>query len=74
MQFTSGNEVAGLFPIIGDGPQVDDLVSRLEQDGIVVLPNLIARPTLCAMQEAFSARLQRLRWKVVNCSPSRVLA
>ena len=54
--------MAGLLHTADDGPQVDDLVSRLEKDGIVVLPNLIGPAALRAMQEAFAARLQHLRW------------
>ncbi|HSS20831.1 MAG TPA: phytanoyl-CoA dioxygenase family protein [Pyrinomonadaceae bacterium] len=44
------------------GPEVDQLVSRLEQDGIVVLPDLISPESLAAMQRAFASRLQRLNW------------
>jgi len=43
-------------------PQVDDLSSRLAQDGIVVLPKVVSPETLRAMQQAFRARLRRLRW------------
>lgn len=43
-------------------PEVDQLVSRLEQDGIVVLPELVSRESLKAMQRAFAVRLQRQRW------------
>lgn len=45
-----------------ESPEIDGLVSRLEEDGIVVLPDLIGGSTLAAMQEAFATRLQRLRW------------
>jgi hypothetical protein len=45
-----------------DGPEINRLVSRLEEDGIVVLPNLISAPKFGAMQRAFSSRLTRLRW------------
>lgn len=61
-QVTSGNEVAGLLHSSRAAAGVDGLVSRLEKDGIVILPDLIGAPTLRAMQEAFAARLQRLRW------------
>ncbi len=61
-QITSGNQVAGLLHSSGDAAEVDGLVSRLEEDGIVILPDLISAPTLRAMQEAFATRLQRLRW------------
>ncbi|MGH9932744.1 MAG: phytanoyl-CoA dioxygenase family protein [Pyrinomonadaceae bacterium] len=58
----TGNEVAGFLHSPGLGPQVDDLHSRLERDGIVVLPELVRAETLRAMQEAFASRLRRLRW------------
>lgn len=38
------------------------LVSELETDGVVVLPNLFSQEQLRAMQAAFAVRLQRLRW------------
>src|ERR1041385_3043797 len=43
-------------------PQVDAIVSRLEQDGLVVLPQLLSAESLASMQRAFAARLQRMRW------------
>jgi hypothetical protein len=45
-----------------DGAEVDLFVSRLEEDGIVVLPDLLSQTALEAMQKAFAVRLQRLRW------------
>lgn len=42
--------------------RVNELFSRLDQDGLVVLPELASAETLRAMQESFAARLQRLRW------------
>ena len=41
---------------------VDALVAELETNGIVVLPNLISQEELKEMQQAFEARLRRLRW------------
>jgi hypothetical protein len=38
----------------------------LEQDGITLVPDLIAPAQLKSMQEAFCARLQRLRWNDVD--------
>jgi hypothetical protein len=38
------------------------LVSRLELDGVVLLPQLLAPSTLQAMQTAFAAQLRTLRW------------
>jgi hypothetical protein len=58
----TGNEGAGFLHSQASGPQVDNLASRLEQDGIVVLPELVSPETLRAMQQAFANRLQRLRW------------
>ena len=60
IQIASGNE--SFLQISADSTEADRLVSRLEEDGIVVLPDLISRPTLLAMQEAFAARLRRLSW------------
>lgn len=61
IQITSGNEASFLqLPV--DGAEVDGLVSRLEEDGIVVLPDLVGPAALLAMQTAFATRLQRLRW------------
>jgi hypothetical protein len=40
----------------------DSLVKQLSVDGIVRLPRLIDDQALGAMQRAFAARLQRLRW------------
>ncbi len=42
--------------------QVDQLVSELEQNGIVVLQNLLTPQQLGGMQESFALRLRRLRW------------
>ena len=41
---------------------VDRLVSYLETDGIVLLPNLLTCQQLHGMQEAFATRLRRMRW------------
>jgi hypothetical protein len=60
LQITSANE--SFLDLSADGPEIDRLVCRLQEDGIVVLPNLISATTLHAMQEAFVSRLQRLRW------------
>lgn len=40
----------------------DKLLTTLEQDGVVAVPNLFAAGQLAAMQEAFNTRLRRLRW------------
>jgi hypothetical protein len=41
---------------------VEKLVSDLERDGIVLLPKLLSDEQLRGMQEAFAAKLLRLRW------------
>jgi hypothetical protein len=41
---------------------IDKIVADLEQDGVVCLPNLFIPEQLTAMQQAFNARLKRLRW------------
>ena len=41
---------------------IDNIVADLEQDGVVALPNLLSPEKLKAMQQAFNARLKRLRW------------
>ncbi len=38
------------------------ILEQLDKDGIAVLPGFIQGETLAAMQRAFEARLQRLRW------------
>src|SRR6185295_16323903 len=43
-------------------PEVDELVSRLEEDGIVVLHDLLPPEQLRAMQLAFGSKLSRVRW------------
>jgi hypothetical protein len=58
----TGDEATSFLRSSKLDPQVDDLVFRLEQDGIVVLPELIRPETLRAMQAAFASRLRRLRW------------
>lgn len=60
IQITSIKE--NLLLPLTDEPEIARLVSRLENDGIVVLPELVSKPTLRTMQDAFAARLKRLRW------------
>ena len=45
---------------------IDKIVAALEQDGVVRLPELFAADQLAAMQQAFNARLLRLRWNNIN--------
>src|SRR5713226_9382387 len=42
--------------------EVDALTAELETHGIVVLPNLLSSEQLRGMQQAFEARLRRVRW------------
>ena len=42
--------------------EADRLVSRLETDGIVMLPNILSTEQLRGMQQAFEARLKQMRW------------
>src|SRR5437588_9327224 len=41
---------------------VDALSTELETNGIVVLPSLVSPEALREMQDAFAARLTRVRW------------
>ena len=43
-------------------PAADKILARLEQDGVVSMPNLFDAGQIAAMQRAFDARLRRLRW------------
>ncbi|HKB66937.1 MAG TPA: phytanoyl-CoA dioxygenase family protein [Pyrinomonadaceae bacterium] len=62
IQINSVTDAAGLRHLPPRSAEVDNLVLRLEQDGIVVLPELVGTETLRAMQVAFASRLSRLRW------------
>jgi hypothetical protein len=42
--------------------EVDALAAELETNGIVVLPGLLSSEQLLVMQQAFEARLRRMRW------------
>ena len=41
---------------------INQLASKLDTDGVVLLPQLLSTATLLAMQAAFDSRLQTLRW------------
>jgi hypothetical protein len=58
----AGHEAAGFLHSASADPRVNELFSQLDRDGLVVLPDLISPATLRAMQQAFSVRLQRVRW------------
>jgi len=45
-----------------DLASADRLATELEQDGVVVLPDLLSPEQLRGMQHAFAAKLKRLRW------------
>lgn len=45
---------------------IDALVSELEANGIVVLPNLLSAEQLRDMQKAFAVKLRRLRWNNID--------
>ena len=49
-------------PFTASSNQVDQLAAELDQNGIVVLRNLLSPEQLGGMQRAFALRLQRLRW------------
>lgn len=50
------------------GPRFDlnGLVSELQTNGIVVLPNLLGAERLRDMQNAFAAKLRRMRWNHID--------
>lgn len=47
---------------VTDPALVEALTAKLEEDGIVVLPNLLSADQLRGMQQIFDIRLRRLRW------------
>ena len=50
----------------GRRSDVDALVSELDANGIVVLPNLLSAERLLDMQKAFAVRLRRMRWNNID--------
>ena len=42
--------------------ETERVLAELQQNGVIVLPNLILPQQLSAMQDAFNSRLQRIRW------------
>ena len=58
----AGHDTSGFLHSASADPRVKNLFSQLDRDGLVVLPELLSPATLRAMQQAFSARLQRVRW------------
>src|ERR1700752_5288942 len=51
-----------LEPTINRDPVAEDLIVKLDRDGIAPLPKLLSDQQLKGMQTAFAARLKRLRW------------
>jgi hypothetical protein len=49
-----------------DPAETERVLAELQQNGMVVLPNLIRPQQLSAMQKAFNSRLQRIRWNDVE--------
>jgi hypothetical protein len=62
LQITGSNEIPGLLRTVPDSTEVDAVCSHLQQDGVVALTGLVSSETLRAMQAAFAARLQQLRF------------
>src|SRR5438132_13779477 len=60
--FQSSNNFARSSAPAVDQPSVDRLYTELDTNGIVVLPNLLSAAQLAGMQQAFAAKLRRLRW------------
>lgn len=58
----NGSPPASPFTTASASPQVDQLAAELDQNGIVVLHNLLSPEQLGGMQRAFASRLRRLRW------------
>lgn len=56
------SEVARLQVLSKSDPAVDDLVTCLQRDGVVVVPELVSAAALRGMQQAFAARLKHLSW------------
>jgi len=59
-------EVPSLTDRTDHGFDVDGLVSELEANGIVVLPNLLSAGRLRDMQKAFAVKLRRMRWNNID--------
>jgi len=55
-------ELSGRGSSLMDQSNIDHYFKALDEDGIVVLPNLLSPEQLRRMQVAFEAQLRRLRW------------
>ena|SRR5436190_13731557 len=54
--------VAKLNASAQDQLMVEQLITELDTNGIVALPNLVSSDRLHGMQKVFALRLRRLRW------------
>ena len=59
-------EAPSLTNAAGPRFDVDGLVSELQINGIVVLPNLLRAEQLREMQKAFAVKLRRMRWNHID--------
>jgi len=62
IQLGSRDSVAGWLKPSTEDALINDLASKLDIEGVVVMPQLLLGPSLRAMQAAFDARLQFVRW------------
>ena len=62
VQIQSINTSAACLNVSSDEAKINHLASKLDADGVVLLPQLLPPTTLRAMQAAFGSRLQTLRW------------
>jgi Phytanoyl-CoA dioxygenase (PhyH) len=61
-EFPANNERRTMSGTGADPANVERLFAALDNDGIVVLPNLLSPEQLKGMQVAFATKLRRLRW------------
>ena len=66
MPFTVSPEAPSLTNTVGHRLNVDAVVSELEANGIVVLPDLLSAEQVRAMQKAFAVKLRRMRWNHID--------
>src|SRR5918994_1651089 len=62
LQIQSVDPAAAWLSASSDEADIKQLASKLEADGVILLPQLLPPATLRAMQIAFDSRLQRMRW------------
>ena len=60
------SEAPRLTNTAGHRFDVDTLVSELDANGIVALPNLLSVERLRDMQKAFAVKLRRMRWNSID--------